>query len=164
MKVTCDTKPLVKQLKQLRVDVENKLLNMVESAAAKLAETAANNTPLGDADALENRPGYAFYYKQRANRWRIAEEVGFHQGSWVYTEGSANFDPTINTIQTVVLGVQAEARLNYKLGETFYIASNAPGNRLLENGYSPKAPDGIGKPTVDEIIQVYKINLQYYYK
>jgi len=164
MKVSCDTKPLAKQLRQLRKDVENKLLNMVESAAAKLAETAAKNTPRGDPDALENRPSYASYYRQRFQRWSIAEEVGFHQGSWVYTENSADFDPTINTIQSVTLGAQSEARLNYKLGETFYIASNAPGNELLETGYSPKAPNGIGKPTVQEIIDIYRVNLQSYYK
>lgn len=164
MRIGIDTTACSADLDKHIKEMTAKLEGMVARAASKLAAVASDNTPIGDPEALEERPSYRSYYEQRFQKYGIAVEVGFHAGAWVYTETSAKFDSNIYEAESVEPNSYKDASTSYQLGETFYIAASGPGYRMLENGYSAKAPQGISKPTVEQIIDIYKMNLQSYYK
>lgn len=64
----------------------------------------------------------------------------------------ANWLPSINSPRTETVGesnAESPLNLNYKLGDTIYIANNLPYIRRLNDGHSQQAPAGF----VDKIIQ-----------
>jgi hypothetical protein len=164
MRIQVSSFKTAKSLDVFLNEMERKLESMVAKAASKLAEIASENTPVGDAEALEERESYRSLYVQRQKDYGIDIAVGFHAGAWVYTESDYSFDRNIYPIESVASNAMSDAVSSYRLGETFFIAGKGPGYRFLENGGSPKAPQGISAPTIDQIKAIYAIDLQRYYK
>lgn len=163
--ITADTSKLEKQLAEYKAEVERKLKYMVAGFAMEITAVASAETPVGDADALINRASYRGFYEQRQKDYGINMEIGFHAGAWVYSESNQlMFDPTIYSNEEAEGNVFATAKSNYKLGDTFYIMASGPGYSLLNDGYSPKAPDGIIAPSMQAITTMYSIQLKDYYK
>lgn len=159
--IKCDVTDFIKSLELLHKDVIRRLENMVRGFTYQFALTAIENTPLGD-DVT-----YANLYKQRlTNGSGLLDEAGFAQGSWQVPDTiSGPLD-----LQELYSGDSAAKvvrihMMNYKLGETITLGNQGPYIGLLNssNGYSDQAPNGIIKPTVEQMLSTYKIDLVRYY-
>lgn len=156
---TACSSDLDKHIKEMITNLED----MVARAAGKLAEVASENTPVVDADNIVEGGKFRNLYEQREQDYDIDIDQGFHAGAWRYAESDYTLDPTIYPLESVGQTAYKRALSGYKLGETFYISAKGPAFVALERGDSFKAPQGISKPTVDQIIDIYKMNLQSYY-
>lgn len=172
MRVTCNTDALLASLKKLEEEVAQKLKTMVETFVYNIAWQAIENTPFGNAEANKR-----YYYSNLRLKWFMPIE-GSAKGGWTVS---------MNTPTRVLVPLRAdsEAAINtkedadrdskaYKLGDTVYIMNSvpyvategftSPNFGSLEGGYSRQAPQGIMKPTVDSIINIYQLKLDEYYK
>lgn len=163
MKVTSNIDDLTKQLEALKLDVENRLKNMVRKFSFNIADAAIGFTPLGDSSL------YPALYEQRQQIWGLKPEEGYARGSWqvaldgtldkqeLYGIGSGN----------TALGAVNTHLMNYNLGEDIIIGNPAHYIGNLEGLYGPpssrQAPQGIMKPTTDKIMNIYAIRLDDYY-
>lgn len=159
MQVSTDLSGLQKSLDQFVVDNKRKLEHMVAMFATELASEASDNTPIGDEYALANVDSYASWYDYRQKQYGIPAEVGFHKGSWQYSENQdLQFVPAIYEKASMLDDVQYEAEVNYKLGDSFSIGSVAPAIVQLEQGTLQKRESRvITKPTLDSIQQAYAV-------
>lgn len=152
--ITADVSKALESLKKAHAEIVRRMENMVRGFAYEFAMTAVSNTPLGDDEK---------YFKLYQRRTYLQPIAGFAQGSWQYSS-------TPNLVeQDIYSGNEALAKIKsklagYKLGESFTIGNTGPYINSLNNGYSSQAPEGIVKPTIDQIMSVYKINLVRYYK
>lgn len=155
----------LKSLEQAALDMERKLVAMVTGFAGEMAWIITENTPVGDQEAIDRGEGkYYKFYKTRFDEFVIPMKVGYHQGSWRYSEtGLIPFDTTIYVQEEAAIRVKQDLRGSYKLGDNFYIMSNGPGIMFLEDRNSPKAPMGIVTPSMAEIEASYKVNLKGYF-
>ena len=146
------------KLEQQRVIIEKKMKNMVVGFAYELTSIASDNTPYGDTERYLN------LYKLRQKVTGIEPEAGFHMGAWKYSESrSIAFDSNIYTPEEAAGYAKQDSRTAYKLGDKFYIGAKGPAFALLENGFSPKAPQGIMAPTLSAITGAYAINYKMYF-
>lgn len=165
MRISADVKPLQKQMRELHLEIQNRLDALVMKTASSIANIASGNTPIGDSDSLEGNANYRRLYEMRQQRFSIPVEVGFHRGAWVYSETpSVDFSNKINSPSEMLQGVQADLYTSYQLGETFYIAAKGPAYGILNSGANRQAPDGIVAPTVQEVIEIYKLNIQTFFQ
>lgn len=163
---------VLKQLEDHVKTVERKLTNMVRLFAYEFAVTAVNNTPFGDDEK------YVMQYNNPARLRYMPAVAGHAKGGWSIETVSMAGDmfPSIASgveATNVKQRLEGEAR-QYKLGQTVFLTNFVPyvtqsnwpdqGNGSLEDGYSPQAPLGISKPTITEVMQVYKQRLDFYYK
>lgn len=154
--ITADVSKLVEQLKQYHLDCVKRMENMVRGFTYEFAMIAIDNTPLGDDEK------YAALYKRRTYLQPIA---GFAQGSWqVPADMNSSLDQQDLYSGSGALGAIKTHMLNYTLGETFVLGNTGPYITQLNEGYSDQAPEGIMKPTIDQMLAAYKVNLVRYYK
>lgn len=159
MRVQINSNELLKQLRDLKVEIERKMVGMVSGFAYNVALSAVDNTPFGE----EGR--YDRLYELRRERYGIEATPGFHMGAWRYSEsGSLAFDTNIYSPEQATYEAMQDTKANYKVGNTFYIGAIGPAYKFLENGSSPKAPEGIMKPAVDQLMSIYASDLQQYYR
>lgn len=164
MRIKADAKALIADLKKFAEDNQRKMKYMVAMAARELANVAVENTPIAPED-WANRAWYRRTYEFREEKYGIEQSPGFHKGAWVYSEqANVALDPTTYSWDNVADTVNSTVQEQYRLGEDFYILAKGPAFAGLEAGLSPRAPDGIMQPTLDEIIKIYKINLVSYYQ
>ncbi len=171
--LTSNADDIAKQLQEHAKKVRLKLENMVQGFASEVAGAASANTPVGNAGDLEwglnNSNGSAstyadLYLRRSESPYFIEAEVGFHSGAWRYSENqNLVFDPNIYPEEQVTADTLKEARANYRLGNTFYIGAVGPGYGELQKGSSMQAPDGITKPTIQQIQVTYSADLKRYY-
>lgn len=160
-----DSEKTTKSLEDAKQEIIRKLKNMVVNMTTDLVEIASDNTPVGDAEALEERPSYRFYYEQREDVYGIEVDVGFHAGAWIVSSvPTGDFDPTIYAPEQTVTEAKTNASSLYNIGESLFVLGVGPAYEKLENGFSAKSPMGISKPTFDQITKVFKINAQSYYR
>jgi hypothetical protein len=151
MNVSANIEDLAKQLQELEKQVEKKLEGMVRGFALSIAESAVDNTPIGDSVK------YAGYYQSRTD---LPQVEGLSKGNWSYAEG----EPVLRRIagqdagNAALDGIETNL-LQYKLGETFAIGNAVPYIGELENGYSLQAPAGIMNPTMQHISGTYATDL-----
>lgn len=177
--ISVDISKLKSELEKFHKETVRKLEGMVELFVYNVTFSAIENTPFGDDDA------YAKLYNHPA-RLAITKNAraGLAKGGWViemnkpYT--SQWFMQADNEVAENVKWAADQRSQNYKLGDTVYITNNVPyvandgwvyetyknGNpvKSLESGASSQAPQGIMKPTVDSIMNVYSLNLKQYYE
>lgn len=156
-----DSTAMQASLEKAKQEIKKKLEYMIASFARDVTAAASESTPVGDSEAIVNKPSYRNFYLQRFKDYQIEADIGFHAGAWVYSEDqNYEFDRTIYTNEQAEGTTFATAKANYRLGEDFYIQATGPGYSALNSGYSPKAPEGIIKPTVQLIESTYRINLK----
>ena len=154
--ITADVSKLIEQLNQYHLDAVKRMENMVRGFTYEFAMIAIDNTPLGDDEK------YAALYKRRTNLQPIA---GFAQGSWqVPVDMKGSLDQQDLYSGSAALSAIKTHMLNYTLGETFVLGNTGPYITQLNEGYSDQAPEGITKPTIDQMLAAYKVNLLRYYK
>lgn len=172
MRVTCNTDALLASLQKLEEEVARKLKGMVETFVYNIAWQAIENTPFGNAVANQR-----YYRTYERLKWFMPIE-GSAKGGWTVT---------MNAASRVLVPLRADSQAatntkddakndakNYKLGDTVYIMNSVPyvatagftqpSFGSLEGGYSSQAPQGIMGPTLNQILNVYQLNLNEYYK
>lgn len=155
---------ITKQLEEYSQEVERKLKNMVAGFAREVALTASRNTPVGDLESMMTEHSrYRQYYLDRREDFGLPVEPGYHSGAWQYTEGSMTFKPMIFTSSEMADDVFNETEASYRIGDSFAIGAIGPGYADLEEGRSGKAPNGIGQPTVAEVMSAHQVQLKRYY-
>lgn len=152
--ITADISKTIESLKKAHAEIVRRMENMVRGFAYEFAVTAVANTPLGDDEK------YAKLYQRRTYLQPIA---GFAQGSWQYSESSNLAEQDTYSGSEALQKIQGKLS-GYKLGESFVIGNTGPYIINLENGSSDQAPDGITRPTIDQVMSAYKINLVRYYQ
>lgn len=159
--IKADTTALEMSLMKAAGSIALRLKEMVKGFSYEFTVSAIENTPLGDARP-ESEGGNLSRYLQRYRDTGLSPIEGFAQGSW-----QIDFDPNFMQLDNYSGEIAAKAAkislMNYNLGNTVYIGNTGPYIRLLENGYSDQAPEGIMKPTLDQILSAYKIDLKRYY-
>lgn len=156
MKIKADTNALEMSLMKAAGMIALRMKQMVTGFSYEFTLTAIQNTPLGDADM------YSELYKIRQLKYGLEPTEGFAQGSW-QVDYDTSFVP-----QELYSGADAGAAakinlMNYNLGQKVYIANKGPYIVALENGYSDQASDGIMKPTMEQVLSSYKIDLKRHY-
>lgn len=156
--IKVEVNDLLKSLDAYYIDTVRRLEQMVRGFSYEIALTAIEKTPLGDAET------YAARYANRERLTGLQPVAGFARGSW-----QVALDGTLE-VQELYSGTAAASAvqihmLNYKLGEQVIIGNTGPYIEQLENNYSIQTlGEGILKPTLDSILQVYKADLLRYYK
>lgn len=156
-----DVEATVKSLAEAEKSIQDKLERMVKMFAADVLRKAAENTPRGDHIAN------ASWYEMREESDHLAPIHGLARFGWdaavdTPLELREGYGP--NTSEVAYRDAIA-ALMRYNLGEQVLI-----GNKrnyvvsALENGYSKRYPDGIMQPTINQIEQAYRADLQRYYK
>lgn len=149
----------LKKLEETRKVLENKMKNMVAGFAYTVTNIASNNTPLGDPEKFFG------LYELREQTYGIDIKEGFHKGAWQYSETKGiTFDPTVYGLGSARERAYTDARMQYKLGDNFYIAAKGPAYGAIEAGKSLQATKGIVGPSTEQIIQVAGINLKRYFE
>ena len=159
--VKIDASGLVRSLEEFQKEAKRKLEVMTREFCLSVVQKAAYNTPLGDATL------YPDMYQMRHAATGLQAQEGLARYGW---DAAVDSPVTIkegygrNTAEEAI----AEARANlqaFKIGDTVLI-----GNKRdyvvgpLNQGYGSKqAPNGIMKPTVNEIQNAYKADLQRMY-
>ena len=164
MRISSNVKEVIADLKKIAEDNRERLTYMVITAASDIASIASDETPIAPVD-WENRAWYVDTYAKRLEQHQIEKKPGFHKGAWVYSPyPSFDLEREIQPFENVGGQVTADMNYAYNLGDGFYIGAKGPGFAGIESGYSPNAPQGVMQPTVDQIVELYKVNLAMYYK
>ena len=158
--ITADAADLDASLQKFIETAERKLKNVAKGFAYEFSVFAVGNTPLGNADTYMN------LYLRRYFTEGLEPEEGFARGAW-----QVSFDGSLSAIERYgqSSGDEATASIKmelngYKLGQTITIGNYGPYIMDLQQGYSPQAPEGISKPTIDQVLQAYLINVKKYYE
>lgn len=164
MRLKTNSKEVASELRDYSRRVLEQMELLVVKTATNIASIASDKTPIGDSASLNPETGNASYrsfYIARNKEYGLPVDVGYHRGAWQYSE-SPNFTflPLINSADSVVQNVGADAYTSYHLGDTFYIGAVGPAYDILNSGANRQAPDGILQPTLDEVIELHKINVQ----
>lgn len=159
--ISADVAKVLEELKAYHQDTIRRMENMVRGFSYIISKTAIENTPRGDAETFFK------LYEQRKKRIRLEPIEGFAKGSWqVNTSGQFS----IQAIYGVNSGSEALSLIktdldSYKLGDTLYIGNTGFYIDMLENNYSSQTQGmGIMQPTLDSIMQTYKVDLPRLYK
>ena len=154
--ISADVSKVLEELKAYHADTIRRMENMVRGFAYTISQTAIENTPLGDAETFFK------LYERRKKRIGLEPIEGFAKGSWqVNTSGQFS----IQAIYGVNSGSEALSLIktdldSYKLGDTLYIGNRGFYIDMLENNYSSQTQGmGIMQPTLDSIMQTYKVDL-----
>ena len=157
--ISADVAKVLEELKAYHADTIRRMENMVRGFAYTISKTAIENTPIGDAEEY-----FDLYQRRLTDGSGLKPEAGWAKGSWQVNE-TGQF-----SIQQVYSGGEAlnliKADLgSYKLGDTLYIGNTGYYIRLLENNSSKQTNNlGIMQPTLDSIMQTYKVDLPRLYK
>ena len=167
--ITTNVDSLVRQLEDFHKETTRKLERMVEEFSESFAEEAIFNTPVGDKEK------YGFLYQIRARIYGWSEDPGLARGNWNFDSGTStsfSFDRNANDPTGSLSMSRINSQVgNYKLGQTVWLVNPTPyiykdgvmGGMSLESGYSKQAPEGITKPTIDYIINVYQFDFKNVY-
>lgn len=170
MRLTANTEALEKSLDDAIATIERKLKHTAKGFAYEFSVVAVANTPLGEAQVDSDSKYFNLYQKRVFNStWQsygLEPKEGFARGAWqVSFDGSLNVQENYGSSSgTVALQTLDNTLKGYKLGQTITIGNYGPYIQDLEDGYSEKAPDGISKPTISQVLQAYLINVKKYYE
>lgn len=149
----------MEDLQKYEKEVTRKLENMVKGFSYIISSEAVSNTPLGDSET------YFKLYQARQNQTGLQPVEGFARGSWqVSTTGQFSIQEiyTVNS-GNVALSLIKSNLNSYKLGQTLYVGNKGYYIKLLDGGYSDKAPLGIIAPTMESIASTYQVDLKRLY-
>ena len=152
--VSADVSKVLEELKAYHADTIRRMENMVRGFSYIISKTAIENTPIGDAKEY-----FDLYQRRLTDGSGLKPEAGWARGSWQVNE-TGQF-----SIQQVYSGGEAlnliKADLgSYKLGDTVFVGNKGFYIKLLENNYSSQTNElGIMQPTLDSIMQTYKVDL-----
>lgn len=151
------------EIPPFRKNATRKMKNMILSFAINITDTAMLNTPIGDIQKIDEKTNFRYWemYDVRADAYGIEMIPGFHQSSWRYSETkNPVFDPEIYGLNKAEANVIKDFKLNYKIGDTFYIAAKGPAFGLMESGViDTPSQGGIVQPTIQQVMATYKVDM-----
>jgi hypothetical protein len=159
--IKCDTSKLEQQLKKFHEEATKKLEGMVRKFSYWVTVSATNYTPLGDSQR------FADLYALREQRYGLQPVEGFARGSWQVSLDGTLDQQELYGVNSNYMAVDAALinLMNYNLGETVTIGNSGPYIMKLENNYSKKTQgNGIMAPTINDITNIYKLDLDSYYR
>jgi hypothetical protein len=163
VQVSLDTKELETSLDKYIVELKRKLEAMVAGFAYEVTLILSSNTPVGDDFAIQNVIPYRRFYEMRNAATGLPLEAGYHAGAWEYTESSPTFLTQIVDRQVSANDAYSTASYSYNIGDKFYIAAKGPAFNVFESGYNRQAPDGILRPSIQQIMQISMLDLKRYF-
>ena len=152
--ISTDVSKVLEELKAYHADTVRRLENMVRGFSYIISQTAISNTPIGDLSKH-----FELYQRRLTDGSGLKPEPGWAKGSWQVNE-SGQF-----SIQQVYSAGESLSLIktslgSYKLGDTLYIGNTGFYIRMLEKNHSPQTQGlGIMQPTLDSIMQTYKVDL-----
>lgn len=157
--LSVDASGLADSLKKAELEIQRKLVGMVNKFARDFVEGAVSNTPIGDSQK------FASYYQARTT---LPQVEGLSRGNW-QIKHTSDFQTLLiaGPSSGEVSADQSELYMqaNYKLGDTFYVGNATPYIQALENNSSIQTNgEGIAGPTIDLVTRVYQQRLDDYYK
>jgi len=158
--ITSNAKEVAQDLDKYSQEIERKLKAMVAGFAGEVALKASQNTPVASESVIER---YMSSYKRRLSKYGVEIAPGFHAGAWRYTEGKPIFDPNIYVEEQVNADAKKDAKVNYRLGDTFRIGAIGFAFNELEAGSSVQAPNGIVKPTEQAVTAAFAADVKRYF-
>ena len=157
--LSVDASGLADSLKKAELEIQRRLVGMVNKFARDFVEGAVSKTPIGDSQK------FASYYQARTT---LPQVEGLSRGNW-----QIKHTPDFQTLLIAgpasgeVSADQSELYMqaSYKLGDTFYVGNATPYIQALENNSSIQTNgEGIAGPTLDLVTRVYQQRLDDYYK
>ena len=152
--ISADVSKVLEELKAYHQDTIRRMENMVRGFSYIISKTAIENTPIGDAKEY-----FDLYQRRLTDGSGLKPEAGWAKGSWQVNEtGQFSIQQVYSAGEALNL-IKADLG-SYKLGDTLYIGNTGYYIRLLENNYSDQTNNlGIVQPTLDSIMQTYKVDL-----
>ena len=152
--ISADVSKVLEELKAYHQETVRKLTHMVRGFAYIISQTAIENTPIGDAEEY-----FDLYQRRLTDGSGLKPEAGWARGSWQVNEtGQFSIQQVYSAGEALNL-IKADLG-SYKLGDTLYIGNTGYYIRLLENNYSSQTNNlGIMQPTLDSVMQTYKVDL-----
>ena len=164
-----DRKGASLEVPKFRRNATRKINGMIQALALNVAQSAYENTPIGDQGKLEDgmqagasrrAASYARLYANRMVDYGINMQTGYHAGAYTYSEvKNPSFIPEIRTYSEMMTSITTSFRSSYQIGDVFYIAAQGPAYKFMQAGDLPSAPDGLVKPTMQQILSSYKIDM-----
>lgn len=152
--ITSNADEIAKELQKYAEDVERKLKAMVAGFAGDMVESASTRTKAIDANLLSTEKWQGIY-EARQEKYRIPIEPGYHAGAWKYVDGQLTFDnPSIRSTSEASSDAVADARVQYKLGQTFSIGLIGPAAAYAGPDFSSIEP---------VILTAYSSNIKRYF-
>lgn len=157
--LTADSSALADSLKKAELEIQRRLVGMVNKFARDFVEGAVSKTPIGDSQK------FASYYQARTT---LPQVEGLSRGNW-----QIKHTPDFQTLLIAgpasgeAAADQSELYMQarYKLGDTFYVGNATPYIGMLENNSSIQTGGrGIAAPTIDLVTRIYQHQLDDYYK
>ena len=165
-----DRKGASLELPKFRKNATRKITGMIQALALNVANAAYDNTPIGDQGKIDEgisgkgsrtAVSYARLYSNRLMNYGLAMQTGYHAGAYNYsTVRNPAFVPHIRDDSEMLTSIMKAFRSSYKIGDVFYIAAQGPAYKFMQAGDLPSAPDGLVKPTMQQILSTYKIDMQ----
>ena len=157
--ISADVSKVIEELKAYHQDTIRRMENMVRGFSYIISKTAIENTPIGDAKEY-----FDLYQRRLTDGSGLKPESGWARGSWQVNEtGQFSIQQVYSAGEALNL-IKADLG-NYKLGDTLYIGNTGYYIRLLENNYSSQTNNlGIMQPTLESVMQTYKVDLPRLYK
>lgn len=151
--VEVEVQDCLKSLQQYKDRLERELTGRTISLLTKWANRVYDITPKGDVDKFR----YLYEMRQNATGWKI--EPGLLMGNWqMFIQGEQvpgfiqRYDISGSSLQTDRQSMQ------FKLGDTIVLSNSTPYVGKIEEGYSKtQAPNGLQKPLLNAILDLYKI-------
>lgn len=149
---------------------ETRMVEMVQDFAYKaILFKAVDLTPFGDLNDITER-----YYNDKRRLRYLPPVPGTAKGGWVVSMNTRDdelFPGRADSGGTNIKSKGKRKLKEFKLGDMIFIQNNVPymtqsgfvddSYGSIEGGYSKnKAPLGVGKPTMDHILSVYKNNIK----
>ena len=152
--ISADVSKVIEELKAYHQDTIRRMENMVRGFSYIISKTAIENTPIGDAKEY-----FDLYQRRLTDGSGLKPEAGWAKGSWQVNEtGQFSIQQVYSAGEALNL-IKADLG-SYKLGDTLYIGNTGYYIRLLENNSSKQTNKlGIMQPTLDSIMQTYKVDL-----
>ena len=152
--ISADVAKVLEELKAYHQETVRKLTHMVREFSYIISRIAIENTPLGDAEEY-----FDLYQRRLTDGSGLKPEAGWARGSWQVNEtGQFSIQQVYSAGEALNL-IKADLG-SYKLGDTLYIGNTGYYIRLLENNSSKQTNNlGIMQPTLDSIMQTYKVDL-----
>lgn len=145
---------------KFRANATRKMKNVVLAIAEEIGRHLNSYTIMGDAGKLKQGSAtysfqYAKLYQKREHRYGIEQEVGFHKGAYVYTEsirGLSN-QTEVRDLNEMMSDIKSDFRVNYTLGDTFYIGASGPAYKYFEKGVIGQP---VLQPTLRSVMLIYR--------
>lgn len=146
------------QLNRYTEAVKERLNKIVyQTVIDNLAYSAIEKTPFGNLKNNYNK------YMERFDLTGLDPEPGYAKGSWLLEVEGYSGSPYAMRVSDS-RGTQSKALAkneflrDFELGDSIYLSNNLFYIGLLNDGFSDKAPEGMVKPTVDQVMDFYATN------